>query len=168
MYWYYFQSARGIRIWWKKYITMLQIAQFVIDLGFVYFASYTYFSSTYFDWLPTAGTCAGEEFAAFAGVGILSSYLVLFIGFYASTYKKPIKKGRGRAASALVEMKDEQVPDAGEVKRRLSGGAQSFASATEELKENGLLNGAANGSAHATANGSATPGTNRVTRSRKA
>jgi hypothetical protein len=33
MYWYYFQSARGVRIWWKKYITMLQILQFVIDVG---------------------------------------------------------------------------------------------------------------------------------------
>ncbi|KAK0337612.1 Fatty acyl-CoA elongase/Polyunsaturated fatty acid specific elongation enzyme [Friedmanniomyces endolithicus] len=126
MYWYYFQSARGIRIWWKKYITMLQIAQFVIDLGFIYFASYTYFSASYFPWLPTAGICAGEEFAAFAGMAIITSYLVLFIGFYISTYKKPVRKGRGRATSALVEMKDEQVPDVREVRRRLSGNAQDM------------------------------------------
>jgi fatty acid elongase 3 len=33
MYWYYFQAARGIRIWWKKYITIMQIVQFVVDLG---------------------------------------------------------------------------------------------------------------------------------------
>ncbi|KAF2766674.1 GNS1/SUR4 membrane protein [Teratosphaeria nubilosa] len=151
MYWYYFQSARGIKIWWKKYITMLQIIQFVIDLGFIYFASYTYFSARYFDWLPTAGICAGEEFAAFAGMGIITSYLFLFIGFYISTYKKPVKKGRGRATSALVEMKDEQIPDVGQIQRRLSGGQQALGQTT--------------GTSMSMENGTPTP---RVTRSRKA
>lgn len=33
MYWYYYQSARGVKVWWKQYITMLQITQFVLDLG---------------------------------------------------------------------------------------------------------------------------------------
>ena len=119
MYWYYFQSARGIRIWWKKYITMLQIAQFVIDLGFVYFASYTYFASTYFPWIPNAGKCAGEEFAAFAGMGILSSYLLLFISFYFATYRKEQKQGklgrprRSTSTSAVIAMKDFQVPALG-------------------------------------------------------
>lgn len=106
---YYFQSARGVRIWWKKYITMLQIIQFVIDLGFVYFASYTYFTSTYFPWMPNAGNCAGEEFAAFAGMAILSSYLVLFISFYFATYRNQVKTGRPRrntGREALIAMKD--------------------------------------------------------------
>lgn len=111
---YYFQSARGIRIWWKKYITMLQIIQFVIDLGFVYFASYTYFTSTYFPHMPSAGSCAGEEFAAFAGMGILSSYLLLFISFYFATYRKQTISGRPRrntGKEALIAMKDLPLPD---------------------------------------------------------
>ncbi|KAF2646614.1 GNS1/SUR4 membrane protein [Massarina eburnea CBS 473.64] len=148
MYWYYFQSARGIRIWWKKYITIMQIAQFVLDLGFVYFASYTYFTSTYWPHMPNAGKCAGEEFAAIAGICIISSYLVLFILFYFATYKKPVPKGRRRATSALVEMKDEKVPTVGEARRRLSQGAHA------------LTNGHATG-VSPTPNG-------RVTRSRKA
>lgn len=119
MYWYYFQSARGIRIWWKQYITVLQIVQFVIDLGFVYFASWTYFTSTYFPHLPNKGKCAGEEFAAFAGMGILSSYLLLFISFYLATYKKETK-GKGRrsrrssstamARQATFDMAHAEVP----------------------------------------------------------
>ncbi|KAK3377753.1 putative elongation of fatty acids protein [Podospora didyma] len=110
MYWYYFQSARGIKIWWKEWITRLQITQFVIDLGFVYFASYTYFTSTYFKWMPNSGQCAGEEFAAFSGLIILSSYLVLFISFYLATYKKDGKRPSGR--KAVRRMSQAPLPDA--------------------------------------------------------
>ncbi|TVY81213.1 putative elongation of fatty acids protein [Lachnellula suecica] len=146
MYWYYFQSARGIKIWWKKYITIMQIVQFVIDLGFVYFASYTYFTSTYFPWMPNAGKCAGEEFAAFAGMGIISSYLLLFISFYFATYNKEGKRPTSRkAARSLSSMAGAQVPDVAAI---LSGTAANG-------KTNGL----------ATTTGTPSP---RVTRSRKA
>lgn len=146
MYWYYFQSARGIRIWWKEWVTRLQIIQFVIDLGFVYFASYTYFTSTYFKWMPNAGKCAGEEFAAFSGIAILSSYLVLFISFYFATYKRDGKAPTHR--KSLRRMSQAPLPD-------LMGSGHA--------KTNGHANGKSNG---ATSTGAKTNGTS--TRSRKA
>lgn len=109
MYWYYFQSARGVRIWWKEWVTRFQIIQFFIDLGFVYFASYTYFTSTYFPWMPNHGKCAGEEFAAFSGLIVLSSYLVLFISFYFATYSKDGKAPSAR--KAVRRMSQAPVPD---------------------------------------------------------
>ncbi|CAL1695813.1 unnamed protein product [Somion occarium] len=91
MYYYYYATAGGARIWWKKYLTTMQIVQFVIDLFAVYFGTYSYYAANYWPHLPNLGTCAGTEGAAIFGCVLLSSYLVLFINFYIQTYKTPAK-----------------------------------------------------------------------------
>jgi len=93
MYYYYYATAGGAKIWWKKYLTSMQITQFIIDLFAVYFGTYSYYVHTYWPkaGLPYLGNCAGTETAALLGCGVLSSYLVLFIKFYIQTYKKPVK-----------------------------------------------------------------------------
>ena len=103
--------------------------------------------------MPNSGQCAGEEFAAFAGIGILSSYLLLFISFYFATYKKPAKRGHSRSISALIEMKDEKIPTVSETRRRFSGD-----SVPRLMDFKGSVS-----------SGASTPASNtRVTRSRKA
>ncbi|KAF8973923.1 elongase [Flammula alnicola] len=89
MYYYYYATAGGAKFWWKKYLTSLQIIQFVIDLGIVYFGTYERVAFTYFPSLPYIGNCAGSEKAAAFGCALLTSYLFLFINFYFQTYKKP-------------------------------------------------------------------------------
>ncbi|KAF9459906.1 elongase of fatty acids ELO [Collybia nuda] len=90
MYYYYYATAGGARIWWKKYLTSMQIVQFVIDIVLVYFGTYQHTAATYFmDSLPHVANCAGSESAALFGCALLTSYLGLFINFYLQTYKKP-------------------------------------------------------------------------------
>ena len=59
--------------------------------------------------MPNHGKCAGEEFAAFAGIGVLSSYLVLFISFYIATYKRDQKAPSAR--KSLRRMSQAPLPD---------------------------------------------------------
>jgi fatty acid elongase 3 len=91
MYYYYYATAGGAKIWWKKYLTSMQITQFIIDLFIVYFGTYQHFAHSRFPHLPHIANCAGTETAALFGCGLLSSYLVLFINFYIQTYQKPAK-----------------------------------------------------------------------------
>ncbi|KAG4434889.1 hypothetical protein IFR05_009619 [Cadophora sp. M221] len=139
MYWYYFQSARGIRVTWKKWITRLQITQFVIDLGFVYFASWDYFTSTYAPSLPHVGTCAGEPFAAVAGDVILSSYLVLFISFYIATYKKMSNKRSAAkiAQKAEVKMEKAELPTIKETAEKATQAVKTANSGMHNISPSG-------------------------------
>ncbi|GAA5904238.1 hypothetical protein JCM6882_003176 [Rhodosporidiobolus microsporus] len=100
MYYYYFMTAAGYKIWWKRYLTTLQITQFVIDLFTVYFASYSYFSATYWPTWPSMGSCAGTEGAAIFGCALLTSYLFLFIAFYKKTYNAQKARGASTANAA--------------------------------------------------------------------
>jgi fatty acid elongase 2 len=103
MYWYYFLAARGIRVWWKEWVTRFQIIQFILDLGFVYFATYQKlvheFLSDYLDIIPHCANCAGSLLAAYSGCAILSSYLVLFIAFYIEVYRRKSSKKSKRVKS---------------------------------------------------------------------
>ncbi|KDR84990.1 hypothetical protein GALMADRAFT_233524 [Galerina marginata CBS 339.88] len=90
MYYYYYATAGGARFWWKKYLTSMQITQFIIDLGIVYFGTYERMAFAYYPDLPFIGNCAGSEKAALFGCALLTSYLGLFINFYFQTYKKPV------------------------------------------------------------------------------
>jgi len=75
MYTYYLFSALNVNVWWKKYITKLQMAQFFLNIVHTSVALL----------LPTCGSIP-----RWMGVGMImymSSLLVLFIHFYMNSYK---------------------------------------------------------------------------------
>jgi len=103
MYMYYALHACGIDVWWKKYLTMLQIVQFVVALvgcfgGLLPRA----FNDLGISWWPR---CHGEYGGAFFGIGILATYLILFVNLYQASYKggKPkTASQRAKESSAVV------------------------------------------------------------------
>lgn len=97
MYFYYFLAARGIRVWWKQWITNFQIIQFVLDLCFIYYAAFVKVKHDYGLFGCDAEqciNCVGTTVATWTGLGIISSYLVLFVLFYIDIYIIKGKKSR--------------------------------------------------------------------------
>jgi fatty acid elongase 3 len=98
LYYYYYAYEMNYTIWWKKHLTTLQIVQFCIALtacsvamAMRYYSAYT--GHGYF----CHGTWAGSYF----GVGILLSYLVLFMKLYADLYyQKKQQKANNKVAAA--------------------------------------------------------------------
>jgi len=85
MYLYYTLHALGVNVWWKKYLTLGQIIQFVIALVGCYVAwGIRLLGLLGFSWAPV---CYGTEVASMIGCGVISSYLFLFIRLYRQSYK---------------------------------------------------------------------------------
>jgi hypothetical protein len=80
MYFYYAMSSLGYDVWWKKYITLFQILQFVTDLSVNSIGFYYHFTTNH--------ACSGSLESWLFGQAILLSFLLLFINFFFSTYKK--------------------------------------------------------------------------------
>ncbi|KAG1744556.1 GNS1/SUR4 membrane protein [Suillus paluster] len=61
MYCYYYATAGGAKFWWKKYLTAMQIIQFIIDLFVFYFGLYQHYVHKYFPALPHLGDLDGDN-----------------------------------------------------------------------------------------------------------
>lgn len=88
MYYYYFVATLGIQPWWKRYLTLLQIFQFIITTTFNLYWGYAYLQG-----YNPSGTVFGFWFGMF----IINSFLVLFINFYMKSYKNPNSPAFNRA-----------------------------------------------------------------------
>mmetsp|Transcript_30631 Transcript_30631/g.51595 ORF Transcript_30631/g.51595 Transcript_30631/m.51595 type:complete len:174 (+) Transcript_30631:95-616(+) len=96
MYYYYAMATMGVKIWWKRFLTSAQIAQFVIDVVVCSLATVLklahmgYFGTEYGGW---GNDCGGTIVAGYFGTGLLFSYLLLFVNFYLCSYI--VQKTRG-------------------------------------------------------------------------
>ncbi|KAJ7931129.1 GNS1/SUR4 membrane protein [Mycena leptocephala] len=82
MYYYYYLAAAGFRPSWKEPLTRLQITQFVaVGLSSIWALATSYFSVHH-------EQCATPPVAVAVGTFVISSYFVLFVHFYFTTYIK--------------------------------------------------------------------------------
>jgi len=84
MYYFYACQSLNINVWWKKYLTSLQILQFILDdsanLSWAYYT------------VIEGKSCSGSWSGFWFGVLLIGSFLVLFIQFYKKTYSEKGKE----------------------------------------------------------------------------
>eukprot|EP01122_Echinamoeba_exundans_P009463 TRINITY_DN3359_c0_g1_i1.p1 TRINITY_DN3359_c0_g1~~TRINITY_DN3359_c0_g1_i1.p1 ORF type:complete len:276 (+),score=67.76 TRINITY_DN3359_c0_g1_i1:996-1823(+) len=99
MYYYYFVTTFGMSPWWKKYLTQLQIIQFV-TVNLVH--GYAYYWHYYIAHNCTSFDGWGNQ----VGGGIIWSYLFLFLHFYYNTYRAGRATRAANAAKATAKKID--------------------------------------------------------------
>eukprot|EP01104_Vermistella_antarctica_P005319 TRINITY_DN157_c1_g1_i1.p1 TRINITY_DN157_c1_g1~~TRINITY_DN157_c1_g1_i1.p1 ORF type:complete len:324 (+),score=70.42 TRINITY_DN157_c1_g1_i1:154-1125(+) len=82
MYYYFLRTTFGARLWWKKYLTIMQITQFVIDLTIIYLTVFWYVGGM----LSTGIEVHGSFTGATVGTFVITSFFALFIQFFSKTY----------------------------------------------------------------------------------
>ena len=153
MYTYYYLASFGSKyrkyLWWKKYLTLLQLTQFTINLGFL------------INFLVNPGMCDFPHWMPKFMVFYMISFIVLFGNFYLISYIK------ARSSNSVKTMSNGVEPHG---KMKLNGTAAN-GSATNGKLQNGttsngklahgaLTNGTTNGTF---ANGRAANGTSKKT-----
>ncbi|KAF2070079.1 hypothetical protein CYY_008605 [Polysphondylium violaceum] len=97
MYYFYFQCARGKTVWWKKYITMIQIIQFVC-LGIA--------GVLHIGAINTIG-CQTDYLAFASAYSINFSFLFLFSQFFVKSYST--KPGNTTGSNVKTPTKTRKV-----------------------------------------------------------
>lgn len=99
MYSYYALSTCKKNIWWKRYLTTLQILQFVISVvtGMIMLALRV-LGDLGFAWSPKS---SGNYPSAIFGIAVLVSYLKLFLDMYQTKY--PQKEGTNGSKATLMK-----------------------------------------------------------------
>jgi len=101
MYYYYFISTVGYNPWWKKYLTILQIYQFVSGVIYTwaffayYFADIRYTSDGFHTSISFRQGCTGDLGAIIFMFAVNNSFLVLFSKWYMDNYKPVDASRRG-------------------------------------------------------------------------
>lgn len=90
MYYYYAASTCGKQVKWKRYITMAQIVQFLIDLTATWPYPFFYYS---------VNGCSGSMRAWAFGQAVGASFTYLFARFYTRAYRQHLKAADQKAKS---------------------------------------------------------------------
>jgi len=86
MYYYYLAVSFNSDLWWKKYLTTMQIVQFCLDLALCL--------PFFYHELILGNDCSGHSYVLGFSNAVLISFLILFINFFQKTYtekKAPTK-----------------------------------------------------------------------------
>lgn len=86
MYYYYTMSSLGFKIWWKKYVTRMQLTQFVLILVHACYHLFVNYSAGRDVYWPTM--------IGYVELFLMFNMLAMFGSFYAETYKAPTKAAK--------------------------------------------------------------------------